>query len=285
MVHWWQDPAVEAQLALVFVNMTYFLLGIYAWEYFLTLHVEYAVIRGRLPFRWPLVPYLLGRISLLISLVLLAILMSPLPEDFNCQSATTMMTIATDITVGSASTNLMIRTWVIWKNSRPVHLLLLLLALGHWTILLTDSAFLRASKSNGVCVSYYTQPMVIAGVFVYTMCYDLLVLLLTVVKLSYQPSKSPLKERLYAQGILYFTVAATVNLLPMVFTFLGSEITADIAGCFALTASTIVSCRLVRSLLGLRTPRPSDMPDENDKGTQVLTTQLPNQPSTMSMDV
>jgi len=50
------------------------------------------------------------------------------------------------------------------------------------------------------------------------MCYDLLVLLLSVVKLSYEPSKSPLKERLRAQGILYFIVAAIANVLPMVCT-------------------------------------------------------------------
>ena len=50
------------------------------------------------------------------------------------------------------------------------------------------------------------------------MCYDLLVLLLSVVKLSYEPSKSPLKERLRAQGILYFTVAAIANILPTVCT-------------------------------------------------------------------
>ena len=50
------------------------------------------------------------------------------------------------------------------------------------------------------------------------MCYDFFVLTLSTVKLSRQPSKSPLKERLRAQGLLYFVIATTANMLPMVCT-------------------------------------------------------------------
>ena len=72
MVNWWQDPAVEAGLAVAYVDMIFLLLGVYGyvfirsrmacltesssrWEYFQLFGVEYAVIRGRLPFRRPLV--------------------------------------------------------------------------------------------------------------------------------------------------------------------------------------------------------------------------------------
>lgn len=48
------------------------------------------------------------------------------------------------------------------------------------------------------------------------MCYDLLVLVLSIAKLSKQPSNSPLKERLRVQGLLYFAVAAVANVLPTV---------------------------------------------------------------------
>ncbi|KAI9567132.1 hypothetical protein HD554DRAFT_1027648 [Boletus coccyginus] len=256
MVHWWQDAAIEGQLAMVYGNLTYFLLGIYTWEYLLTLRVEYTVIRGRLPVRWPLVPYLLGRISFLISRVLLVVELSALSEGLACQPVMTAIAVTTHIAIGTTSINFLIRTWVIWKNSRLVHLLLLLLALGHWTILVTNTATVKASGLNGVCVIHYTQPAVTAGVYVYTMCYDLLVLVLSVVKLSYQPSTSPLKERLRTQGILYFAVAAIINIPSTVFAFLGSDVMLNMTGSVAITASTIVSCRAVRSLLGLRMPRP-----------------------------
>lgn len=67
----WGEPALEARLEVINMNITFLLLGIYGyvhlieekrvleslprWEYFHSLDVEYAVLRGRLSFRWPLV--------------------------------------------------------------------------------------------------------------------------------------------------------------------------------------------------------------------------------------
>ena len=50
------------------------------------------------------------------------------------------------------------------------------------------------------------------------MCYDLIVLVLSIVNLSRQSSKSPLKDRLRAQGLLYFAIATMANILPIVCT-------------------------------------------------------------------
>jgi hypothetical protein len=50
------------------------------------------------------------------------------------------------------------------------------------------------------------------------MCYDLIVLVLSIVKLSRQSCKSPLKDRLRAQGLLYFAVATMANIPPIVCT-------------------------------------------------------------------
>jgi hypothetical protein len=88
----------------------------------------------------PEVPYLLGRLFVLTYLVLLAIETMPLSGAFACQSGITSIAILGGITIGTSSTNLMIRTWVIWKNSHLVHLLLSLLALGHWTILVLGTS-------------------------------------------------------------------------------------------------------------------------------------------------
>jgi hypothetical protein len=164
------------------------------------------------------VPYLLGRLSALTSLVLLAIETSPFSGNFACQPGTTSMAISAGIAVGTSSTNLMIRTWVIWKNSPLVHTLLILLTLGHWTILALEAADFKAFRSNGVCIVQFMDPAVFAGAVVYTMCYDLIVLVLSIVKLSRQSCKSPLKDRLRAQGLLYFAVATMANIPPIVCT-------------------------------------------------------------------
>ncbi|KAG8215902.1 hypothetical protein J3R82DRAFT_7872, partial [Butyriboletus roseoflavus] len=218
MVRWWQDPGVEDRLAVLYVNMIYLLLGVYGWEYFQSFGVEYAIIRGRLAFRWVLVSYHIFVFSLS------SMTRSEVPY-----------MILVDIAIGTSSTNLMIRTWVIWKYSRLVHILLLLLALGQWTILVINATTVKSLTSNGVCVMYLTQPAAAAGAYVYSepryclqsgvlfirfasaMCYDLIVFVLSVVKLSKQPSDS-LKERLRAQGLLYFAVVATANILPTVWT-------------------------------------------------------------------
>ena len=73
MAHWWQDPAVDAKLAVVYADTILVLLGIFGyvfflrggnacftgslsrWEYVRSFDVEYAIIRRRLPFRWYLV--------------------------------------------------------------------------------------------------------------------------------------------------------------------------------------------------------------------------------------
>ncbi|KAH0835769.1 hypothetical protein J3R83DRAFT_9607 [Lanmaoa asiatica] len=232
----WGDPAVKARLAIVDVDVTFLLLGTYGWEYFQSLDVEYAVVRRRLGFRWPLV---LG-----------------------------------NTTLGCSSANLMIRTWLIWKNHRLVHIILLIVTLGHWTILALGVANIKAFKSNGVCVVYLAQPTLSAGVFAYTMCYDFLVFVLSIVKLSKEPSKSSLGEHLRSQGILYFVVAVTANIPPTVFAFLGSTSMVATTGSFAMTASTIVSCRAVRSLLDLSTPHPSHTSDESVEPDVALTTEI-----------
>ncbi|KAG9312737.1 hypothetical protein JVU11DRAFT_7167 [Chiua virens] len=236
MVHWWQDPEVEAQLRALYVDMVFLLLGIHGWDYLHNSGVEYSVIRRRLSFRWPLIPYLVGRLCLLIQLLLLAIETSGLSDHFACQLGTSFIAITGGTAVACASTNFMIRTWVIWKNSRLVHILIFLVALGHCTLLIIDWANIKATKSQGACVIYIQNPQVSAGVYVYTVSYDFLALLLAVVKLSNQSSKSHFEERLRTQHLSYFVVAAVANVLPMVFCFLDSNGMVEITGSLAMTA-------------------------------------------------
>lgn len=109
-----------------------------------------------------------------------------------------------------------------------------LFTLAYYSLAL-DVANIKAFRSNGVCVVHLTHPAVSAGVFMYSkphfvqnrilliryvsaVCYDLTVLVLSILRLSKEPSKSALKERLRAQGLLYFAVATIANVLPTVWT-------------------------------------------------------------------
>jgi len=271
---------VEVRLAIDYVYIVFLLLGVYGWEYFQTFGIEYAIIRRRLPFRWTLeIPYLIGRISLLTSLILLAIAFGA--SSLGCMPGTLSSGISGTIAIGCSSTNLMIRTWVIWKDSRLIHILLSLAALGHWTVLILDMANLRSWGSDGDCIVSLVHPSLGATLFVYTMCYDFFVLVLSFIKLSKQSSKSPLTERLRTQGLLYFVVVALSYIPPTVFSFLDCAALLGITSSCALTASTIASSRVVRSLLILRTPHSSGLREDAERDT-VLTTQFDDQIPTSS---
>ncbi|KAH0834159.1 hypothetical protein J3R83DRAFT_11464, partial [Lanmaoa asiatica] len=106
--------------------------------------------------------------------------------------------------------------WVIWKDSRLVHVLLLLLSLGQWSALVFNVITIDSGEVDGICEVSFSIPQVYAASLIYTMCYDFLVFVLSVVGLSRQRSKSSLKKRLCTQGIFYFAVAGIFYIPPVV---------------------------------------------------------------------
>ncbi|KAG9312687.1 hypothetical protein JVU11DRAFT_7105 [Chiua virens] len=225
MVHWWQDPAVEACISAAYGNVIFLLLGAYGWEYFQNLDIEYTTIRRSLPFRWPLIPYLIGRSFLLIDLILLAIEQTPLSDHIDCQAGSILILGTGGIAIACSSTNFMIRTWMIWKDSRLVHILVLLAAVGHWTMIIIDWVNIKpTTNSIGACSDYIVSLPINAGIYMYTMWYDFLLLVLSTVKLSNKSyKKSVLEERLCSQHLFYFALAVMTNIPPTVFALLGSE--------------------------------------------------------------
>ncbi|KAF8452288.1 hypothetical protein L210DRAFT_2024675 [Boletus edulis BED1] len=237
----WKDPTLTARLNIIDMNVTFLLLGLYGWEYLSSLDVEYAVIRGRLAFRWALVPYLVGRMFQFFFLLLSAIRTVPPSNNFICLPVTMVIAISGDIALGCSSMNFMIRTWVIWKDTRLVHILLVIFALGQWIVLALDVANLRPTQIPGGCKIYITHREVNAAVLVYSVCYDFLVLVLSIVALSRQRSKSPLIQRLRAQGFVYFVVAVVTYIPPTVFAFMGVNHVLAMTGITATTARYLIS--------------------------------------------
>ncbi|KIJ09127.1 hypothetical protein PAXINDRAFT_172607 [Paxillus involutus ATCC 200175] len=218
----WKDPEVEARLV-----------GLYGWEYFRSFQVEWALIRFRLSFRWPLVsmPHftattftedkhlggdsLCGRSTKLIGL-----------GDYDhryhgsnvqghrLRSCNEIYISEGNIAVGCASTNLMIRTWLIWRDSRFVLCLLSLVSVVHWTILIIALTSIDAYMTSGGCEVMYVDTPKALTVYLYTMFYDMLVLVLTTIGLSRKRSSCTLWRRLYRQGIAYFAVTFLANIMP-----------------------------------------------------------------------
>ncbi|KAN0080309.1 hypothetical protein V8E55_009875 [Tylopilus felleus] len=211
-----QNPFGQPELEALNANIVFLLLGVYGWEYLHSFHVEWALMRGRLPLRPSMIPYLFGRTCLLLFLILFAAGVGAYSKGIGCLPAALVIGSLGDITIGSSSMNFLIRTWVIWKDSRIVHALLVFLALAQWTLLVIDVTMISATEMDGVCQVHLRYPQMNAIAIMYSTFFDLLVLVLSVVGLSSQRSESPLKRRLRAQGISYFAIAGLAYIPPVV---------------------------------------------------------------------
>ncbi|KAG1877347.1 hypothetical protein F4604DRAFT_672197 [Suillus subluteus] len=269
----WNDPDLEAKLGILLVQLLYAILGLYGWEYIRSSHVEIALLRRQLPFRWPLLSYITARFSFLIVTILHATQSSPFYTRINCQSMNFMILFSTNVAIYCSTTNLMIRTWLIWKTSYLLRLLLVLLSLGHWSLLTLFLVTVRASTINGVCVINSVNPAYASAVIIYAMLYDLALVVFTVVGLLRIPSSSTLWKTLVKQGVIYFIFNFLANLILLVLNRLNlNPIMNVIFGMPAACICTIASNQVVLSLL-----RPSsDYGSDNTSSAKVhpLTTDL-----------
>ncbi|OJA20434.1 hypothetical protein AZE42_05726 [Rhizopogon vesiculosus] len=162
------------------------------------------------------VPYIAGRFSFLLSVVLLATQFSPFYTKFNCQGMNTVIMLGFNIAIGCSTTNLMIRTWMIWQTSYALRFLLVLLSLGHWTVLTLFLASARTSTRNGVCMLEYVNPAYADAIVMYCMAYDSLLLAFTIFGLWRMPSSSALWKTLVKQGVMYLIINVIANTVLLV---------------------------------------------------------------------
>ncbi|KAG1738926.1 uncharacterized protein EDB91DRAFT_441643 [Suillus paluster] len=141
----WDDSELQEDLEMLSMQMLYIILGLYGWEYIRSSHVEIALLRRQLPFRWALLSYITARFSFLIATVLFAMQFSLFPIKVDCQGINTFVIFAISVAGGCSTTNLMVRTWIIWQNSSLLRLLLVFFSLGHWTLLALCAYLLPSS--------------------------------------------------------------------------------------------------------------------------------------------
>ncbi|KAG1845677.1 hypothetical protein DFJ58DRAFT_800324 [Suillus subalutaceus] len=243
----WNDPDLEAKLGILAVQLLYAILGLYGWEYIRSSHVEIALLRRQLPFRWPLLSYITARFSFLIAVILQATQCSPFYTIVDCQSECFFWT---NVAVGCSTTNLAIRTWLIWKTSDLLRLLLVFFSLGHWTLLALFLATARASTINGVCMISFVNPVYASAVVIYGMLYDLALLVFTVIGLLRMPSSSTLWKTLVKQGVVYFIINFLANLILLGLNRLNLNFIMNVIfGTPGMCTCTIASNQVVLSLL------------------------------------
>ncbi|OAX37163.1 hypothetical protein K503DRAFT_720171 [Rhizopogon vinicolor AM-OR11-026] len=278
----WHDPGVISKCTTGFVDVTHISLGLYGWIYLQSLQVESALLRRQLPFRWPLISYLVGRIFLLVSLMLSAVLFGPFALHLDCDAALKFLAFSGNVAIACASTNLVIVSWSIWRNHRPVCLLLAFVTLGHWFTLTFDSWGSQVSSSWGSCGYLEVNPMYSAVAATYTLIFDFFLLKITILGLWRSSSSFSLRTVLYNHGIIYFFIVFLASFIPLIFSWLNLNYVMNIfficpASCVMTIASSRALNPMIRTNMPLVQPRTPvvALPELGKESARVMTAESP----------
>lgn len=247
MVDWKSNAELEVDAA-AFTKLMHSLAGVYFWEFASSLDFDWVFISGQKKFNWRLIFYWLGRYCLFFAFIGILIALDTTTE-INCQALYTFNQLAGDAAVGFASINLSLRTMAIWSHDKIIIIPLVLVILGHWALIL-QGVLLKAEWVPGQgCVITSTSNTILAATFIYSMCFDALVMCLSAIKLMPRTGNSQLIRLLFKDGLIYFMVAFIANLLATIFMLLNlNSVMSVVANVPAAVASTIVASRAVRRL-------------------------------------
>lgn len=108
----------------------------------------------------------------------------------------------------------------VWSHHRYIVWGLVLLSMGHFGIILRSVTNAKSQWVDGAgCVTIDAEPTVFAIMYIYTMSFDLIILVLTGYKLWYMnrgKHTSAVMKLLFKDGLVYFFVAFTVNAIAVV---------------------------------------------------------------------
>jgi len=241
----WSDPKEIVRDSEVFVKTLMFFLGLYIWEVFSTIGFDWSVISRQKEFKWPMGFYFWGKWSLLLSIIGINVA-SNITSEVNCQALYTFNQFAGNTAIGTASTLLMFRTIAIWSKNIYIVVPLCILSMGQWGILLHGIVTVNSTWNEAAmtCMVNSAQPAWINAIYVYTMSFDLIVLILSTTGLLLSPGRSNLWQLLFKDGIVFFLIAFCANLFPAVFSLMNlNSVMNIICSVPAATCSTIVACR------------------------------------------
>jgi hypothetical protein len=96
----------------------------------------------------------------------------------------------------------------VWGQKWYIIVALVIISLGHWSLLLHGILLTATWIPKQGCVITSTDSRLLSATFIYSMTFDFTVLLLTAFKLS-RPSgtKSQLVNMMFADGLYYFIIA------------------------------------------------------------------------------
>ncbi|KAF9800820.1 hypothetical protein IEO21_10287 [Rhodonia placenta] len=215
-----------------------------SWEFFISLSFDCNFISGNKKFKWPLIFYFAGRYFLLFALIGIAIALN-MTKPLHCQTLYTYNQVFGNASIGMASINLSLRTMAVWSQAWYIVIPLVLVILGHWSLLLHGVLIEAAWVPGTGCMITDTDNTLLAATFIYTMVFDFTVLLLNawkLVRLLNGRKQSSIMQLIFHDGLIFFIISLLANLLVMIFMLLNLNVVMSvIANVPAAIASTVSS--------------------------------------------
>ncbi|KAL4248152.1 hypothetical protein ABKN59_007884 [Abortiporus biennis] len=246
----WNSPEEQLLEADAFSKVVHVASGVYIWEFLISLDFDYMYLSRQKKFQWPMIFYFFVRYAMLSSMILNMVGLD-YTKRLNCQALFTYLQIAGVGCGGLASINLALRCMAIWKRRLVVVIPLVVIILGHWSLIL-QGAQITAIYIDGVgCELTSNRVDLLGGSFVYAVCLDFVVMALTAYRLCYStpwPSTG-IMGILFQDGLIYFISSFFANLLAAIFNFMNlTPVLSIIFNAPAVVAAVIASTRAVRSL-------------------------------------
>jgi len=189
--------------------------------------------------------YFLCRYSMWLA-VLGVIIALDMTAELNCQALYTFNQIFGEIGIGSASALLMLRTIAVWGRSLWIAVPLCVLHVGQWGVLMHAVTTVRADWNTqaDACVITDAGTITLDLIYIYTMSFDFIVLVTTIIGLTRLPGRSKIWTIIFRDGAIYFLVAFGSNAFPAVFVLLNLNPSMNIMFSVpAAVAAATVACR------------------------------------------
>ncbi|KAG9033903.1 hypothetical protein FRB95_014106 [Tulasnella sp. JGI-2019a] len=209
----WKSPATLAAEGVAISKIDLVMLGMYVWECMSSAWFEIEVIRGKRTFKWPMLIYWWSKYFTFWFIVSINIMLQ-VTTPVNCMAMSTFIDFSGRTAIAAASQLLLMRSLALWHLDPRVTYPMILASFGQWAILLHNMFITKEAWS------YEQKTCIITSVgadwtkvqFIYTMCFDFIVLCLALRALLKLPGVSSLWKLLFFDGLAYFLIAFTCYL-------------------------------------------------------------------------
>jgi len=197
------------------------MLGMYSWETFSTGWFDFEFLLRKRTFKYPVLVYWLSKYSVLWFIVGVNVTFQ-VTHRIGCQAISFFIDLSNRAGIAAASNLLLLRTLALWEQDRRVLYPMAVLSLGQWALLLHNVFIVKESWSDAqqTCVVQSVGDGYVKAQFIYTMLFDLIVLVLALRALLKLPGRSSLWKLLFLDGFLYFLIAFTCYLAATIMAFL-----------------------------------------------------------------